>query len=413
MKKFTKVLAVLVLALSSMSPLFAKDKDLYASAPKEVRERIAAADKYIADKQYASANGALGLDDNEYIILKRTDLYTRYFVMSMMHQMFALKNLKPEEDLMELRRQVSYGSQDMDFAMTMYNPVEVITSYAEEHGMSPILNLALGHYYFDTLIRYGDNWLENVNEMVKKANTNFAAAYEAGVYNKTYLDEYGELLINISDAVTACEVFAKSVSLVSNDPRTWFNYAVSALYANKLDTAVTAAKNAIKYKDPDPDFDLDAYLLLVDVYRQKKDNTNATKTIQQARKAYPDAALPLLYEGHDYNINGNVTKATECFVKAYQIDSSDDTLKRAIDSYHIYGQIDAGIEFCKTCIEFQAENPNPRSMLYYMMFQLYLIKGDKESAEDAITKAEESLAEATDASYARRTFKDVRASFDF
>ena len=184
MKKFTKVLAVLVLALSSMSPLFAKDKDLYASAPKEVRERIAAADKYIADKQYASANGALGLDDNEYIILKRTDLYTRYFVMSMMHQMFALKNLKPDEDLMELRRQVSYGSQDMDFAMTMYNPVEVITSYAEEHGMSPVLNLALGHYYFDTLIRYGDNWLEDVNEMVKKANTNFAAAYEAGVFCK-------------------------------------------------------------------------------------------------------------------------------------------------------------------------------------------------------------------------------------
>lgn len=412
MKKAVKVLAALIITLCSMTSLWAKDKDPYAAAPKEVRERIAAADKFIADKQYGSANGALGADDNEYIILKRTELVTNYFVYSLMHQIFVIKNLDPDEDLMELRKMASYGSETQTYAMTYWDPVDVITGYAEEHGMSPALQLALGHYYYDTLMRYGNNWLESVEDMIKKSSENFAAAFEAGCYKKTYLDEYAELLMNIYEYEKACKVFSTSVTLVSNDARTWFNYAVAALYAEKLDTAVTAAKNAIKYKDPDPDYDLDAYLLLIDIYKQKNDTTNVNKTIQQAKKAYPDKALPLLYEGHEYNTNGNTEKATECFVKAYQLDDSDSVLKRAIDSYYMYKMIDPAIDFCEQCIALKSDDGNKRSMLWYMIFQLYLANGDRDAAEDAITKAEQSLAEATDADYARQTFKEVRASFD-
>ena len=412
MKKMIKPLALVILVLITAAGAYAKDRDLYANAPKDVRERISAADKLIEQKQYLSANGALGADDSEYIILKRTELFTNYFVMSMMHQMFSLKNLEEGEDLQKLRYEVSYGSSDMSFATIFWNPMDVISSYAEENGMSPALQLATAHYYYDTLNRYGDQWLESVQDMITKVNENFEASYEAGFYDYRYLNEYAEFLMNCRDDRGACELYEKAVTLVTNDARTWFNYGATLLNTNQTDKAITAIKKAIQYKDPVPEYHLDAYLILIDAYRKKNDTKNAEKTIQSAKKEFPDSALPLVYEGDGYIRDDKVEKATESFKKAYALESTNQTLKSIIDSYFGRRYIDEAIAFCLDTVESQADLEN-RSMLWYMAFQLQYAKGDRESAEVSITKAEECLAEATDADYARKTFKEIRDSFNF
>ena len=48
----------------------------------------------------------------------------------MMHQMFAFKNLEKGEDLMALRHEISYGSSEMTFNQTFYDPVSIIENYA-------------------------------------------------------------------------------------------------------------------------------------------------------------------------------------------------------------------------------------------------------------------------------------------
>ena len=74
-------------------------KNIYDSADEETKALIEQADQLIEERKYETAFGLLSSDANEYIIAKRTEIATNYFAQSLMHQVFAFKDLEESETL--------------------------------------------------------------------------------------------------------------------------------------------------------------------------------------------------------------------------------------------------------------------------------------------------------------------------
>ena len=85
---------------------------------------IVKANKLIEDKKYESALKILNEADpgnqNPDIVMAKTDLLLNYFTKSIMHKLFGLKDLEPDENLMEPRK--GQGK----FAMFMFEPDSIL-----------------------------------------------------------------------------------------------------------------------------------------------------------------------------------------------------------------------------------------------------------------------------------------------
>nr|MCR5612310.1 hypothetical protein [Treponema sp.] len=91
-----KLLLLLVLLLSAAT---LSAKNVYDGADEATKKLLAEVDACIYQKKYATAFSKLSEQDNEYVIAKRVDVAINYFVQSMMHQMFAFKDLDEDDDL--------------------------------------------------------------------------------------------------------------------------------------------------------------------------------------------------------------------------------------------------------------------------------------------------------------------------
>ena len=104
-------LFLFVLAFSSV---FAKQfSSVYNGADEKTLEIINTCDEQIEKKQYQSAVYTVGGCENEYIIYKYIEVCTQYFAQSIMHTLFAFKNLEKNETLYDVR--TGEGSFNMQY----------------------------------------------------------------------------------------------------------------------------------------------------------------------------------------------------------------------------------------------------------------------------------------------------------
>ena len=100
MKKSCLILLLIMLLVGF---LFA-DTNVYEKMDLNTKKVIQEVDKLIEERKYETAFGTLTTaNENEYILAKKIELCTNYFVQSMMHQLFAFKNLVDNEDIYDVR----------------------------------------------------------------------------------------------------------------------------------------------------------------------------------------------------------------------------------------------------------------------------------------------------------------------
>ena len=198
--KTKKFLFIILMALCTAA-LFAQ-RNAYAGADKKTQAALQNADTLIEQRQYATAFGSLSMD-NEYCIAKKTEIATNYFLQSMMHQMFVLDNLQEDQDLMELRKNLT-GT----FNMTYFDPAKIIQEYTEKNGEKPILNYALGLYYSDVLRRYQGQWLISDEELVNNTITYLLKAYEKDCWDAWSMSELAYAYMQNGDYETAIKYYS-------------------------------------------------------------------------------------------------------------------------------------------------------------------------------------------------------------
>ncbi len=183
------------------------DVDMYAGAPKNVQEQISAVDALIAAGQYEKA--FYSPIEGDYGLAKKAEIAHQYFAYSMMHQMFAFKNLEPGEDLMDIRR-----NYEGNLSMTMWNPEEILQSAIATNPDSGILHMALAWYYADTRMRYGDQWLKTPEELARLSVEQYQLAVQAGLALDAYqLSMWAESYMELKDAEQAIPLLEESLSM--------------------------------------------------------------------------------------------------------------------------------------------------------------------------------------------------------
>jgi len=382
----------------------AADKDIYEAAPDTVRSRIAAADKLISSKKYESAYSALGVDDSEYIIFKKTELLTTCYLESVNHKTFALKDLKKSENLADLR-----GTPGK-YKGISYDPEDVVRKFTAGKEMPPILHLTLGHYYYDVLLLYRGCWLKSDEELQSLALEHYTAAVNADCYNFTYLCEYGEVLAGAGDIAGANKSFARALEMDKSDSRVWYNYGVTCLRLKDYKEALEAAKkaDALLSKGAKNRSAEDTGFLLAAAYSYNGDNANALKTLKALQKKYRDDPLPAFQAGTIYIESGDDKNAEKAFVEAYRRDPAGDTLGKIMHCYVNANKEQDALAFCTAQLKSQSGNSYNTSLLYYYLTYLHYRGGDMEAAAAAMDNTETYFLRADDSEEARQQIARIR-----
>ena len=115
---------------------------------------IDSADQLIEQKKYETAFRLLDKEDpkneNVQILSKKTDLLTNYFVTSINHVMFALKDLKEDESVMDYRGKAG------NFKMHVFDADSLTRRLIQKKGSDFRLYRNMANYWFSVYLNYRD-----------------------------------------------------------------------------------------------------------------------------------------------------------------------------------------------------------------------------------------------------------------
>jgi len=348
-------------------------------------ETIKKANELIVDKKYESAFKLLNKFDPDNakpdIVLLKEDIVLNYFVTSMMHQMFALKDLEKDEDIMD------YRGKNGSFGMQMFIIDSILDNLIKKYPDNCKLYKGLGDYYYEVNLKYGDEWLKNEKELFKLIEINNLKAIDKNCadYNTYYVVGY----INVAQKKykKSISYFLKSIELNKTDANTYYNLAYAYLYLDQRDSALINAKISLDlYKEKT--YKSDAARMIGEIYSELKDTKNAIKNYELAEE---------IASGNYYNIkplldlyvetnNSKVNQTTELF---FNLGPSNPTIYSDLEEIYFKNKKDEDlIAFYKNKLKTNEEKPKVEGSLYFYLARIYIEK-DKKLAKEYFLKAKD------------------------
>lgn len=243
------------------------------------------AKKMIEERKYESAinilNAADPQNENPDIVIAKTDLFLEYFVTSIMHQLFALKDLNPDEELLEIR-----GSEG-NFAMYQFSPDSAILRLLKQYPENYMLNKTLGNYYHDVLLKYGNNWLTPDSLVINNFYTHYKIAWDHDVFDHWSAYGLGYASLTKGQMDDAIIYLNKSTILKNSYPPSHYNLAYAYLNTNQREKSIESAKRAMELYE-EPGYKADAARMIAITYGELKKNEEALKYYLQANEIDPN-----------------------------------------------------------------------------------------------------------------------------
>ncbi len=243
------------------------------------------ANKLIKNKKYESAIKVLNdvdpKNENPDIVIAKTNLYLKYFVTSIMHKMFALTDLEPDQDVMDIR-----GSNGI-FEMFTFAPDSILNPLIDKYPDNYDLRKSLGYYYHEVHLKYLQNWLEPDSIVINRFFDNYKIAYDKGVYDYWSAYGLGYAYLMQQDYKSAIPYLEKSTELKNDYPSSYYNLAYAYLYIDQREKGIESAKVAMNLYDY-PQYKADAARMIAVMYRELEDFDNSIDYYKQADKIQPD-----------------------------------------------------------------------------------------------------------------------------
>ncbi len=379
MKKATLFLSLFLIFTAG---LFCKS--VYDNADKKTSALLKEVDQLIEKGQFQSAFGKLASENNEYILAKRVEVAINGFAQSMMHQMFAFKNLEENETLYDVR------TSDGSFSMIMFDPVKAIESFEEENGEKPILKYALAAYYQDVINRYGNQWLLTPEELHQKVMTNFQLAYDGGCYDAYSLSELATGYYQNNDLDSAIKYYdlkAKEFEFNATDN---YHYAIIQWFKGNPKLGIKYADKAIEgYKDQ-PQYQCDSYIVAARISLQIPDYKGAEKYLAECKKHYPEEYRISQYSIPLYALQNDLKKTLAAAMQLYECGTANPaTCQMIMEECNNCGKPDYAIEFFKEALKkYSKDDKACQNLYFHFAYEYYLMQESGEAAKMA-AKAKE------------------------
>ena len=243
------------------------------------------ANKLIEDKKYQSAMEVLvDADPTNHdpdIAIAKTELFLDYFVTSIMHNLFALTDLEPDQDILDIR-----GSEG-NYSMYAFSPDTILTALIREYPDDYRLHKTLGYYFHEVHLKYPQNWLLPDSVVVKKFRDYYTQAYEHGIYDYWSLYGIGYACLIGNDLEEAIPFLEKSAELKDDYPSSHYNLAYAYLYTDQREKAIASAQKAMDLYDYPP-YKADAARMIAVVYDEQEEYEKALEYYYLSDEIMPD-----------------------------------------------------------------------------------------------------------------------------
>lgn len=247
-------------------------------------ELLPLVEKLIGERQYETAFKTLQAADPEHqnpqFVLQKTELVLNYFVSSMMHQRFGMKDLDADETIETIRENEENDS------LYSFAPDSALLPLIEQYPNNYLLQKMLGNYYHEVLLRFSGRWLLTDQQLLKNFVKLYKKAYQHDVYDywSLYGIGYGYLMnMNYQDAIV---YFKKSIELKENYATAHYNLAYAYYYENRRSEAIESAHKALKLYQKKT-LKADAARMIAIIHAELKDNRQARTFLHLANRIDP------------------------------------------------------------------------------------------------------------------------------
>lgn len=371
------------------APLFCKD--VYSDADEATKAVLAKVDALIEQGQYQSAFTAaseVGTFQEEYLLAKRVEIAINYFAQSIMHQMFAFKNLEEGETLYDVR------TGDGTFSLMMADPVIELGALRAKIGERPILDYAQGLYYSDTLYRYGDQWLITPDELYEKTSTYLQKAYDAACYDDRSVSLLAEAYLfqgKFDMALPLYERKEKESSLTIGD---CYHYGILLGQTGQAEKGLPYVEKSIEGYGDIPEYQFDAYSIAVQMCISLQKYDRAEKILIDFKRDFSTDYRVILYTIMLYAAQSDNEKAVEASFELFAIAPSNPSACQLImQQAEAVGNFDFLPDFFDQALILYSEDNGARENLYFHYAYSLGSMGRLEEAYDMAIKAKEVFTE--------------------
>ena len=345
---------------------------------------LSAAQKLIDEKKYESAYVLLNNDDpnNEKpdVVLLKEDIVLNYFVTSMMHQVFALKDLKKNEDIMQ------YRGQTGTFSMFPFQVDSILLKLIAKYPDNCKLYRGLAFYYNEVLNKYG-GWLGDEEELEQNILDNGTKAIDGGCADYATYHNMGVVLLMQEKTEQGIPYLQKATELDPEQADAHYNLAYAYLFANQHDSALRHVKISLDlYKDKE--LKGDAARMAGQILMEQEDYRNALKYYELSDKLIPDNYYTLKPMLSLYLVTED-KKASTTTKRIFELAPENPTVYQALeDAYTATLKVSELISFYKAQMPKYKSNYIVLGNLNFYLGNLYM-DIDKSIAKEYFLKAKE------------------------
>ena len=346
---------------------------------------LSAAQKLVDAKKYESAYVLLDNDDpdNEKpdVVLMKEDIVLNHFVSSMMHQVFALKDLKKNEDVMD------YRGKTGTFSLFPFQVDSVLLKLIAAYPDNCKLYRGLAFYYTEVLNKYGEYWLIDEEELTQKAIDNGKKAIDGGCGDYNTYHNTGVALLMQEKTAQSIPYLKKATELEPKKADAHYNLAYAYLFTDQLDNAFPQAKASYDlYKNKD--LKGDAARMTGQILMEKGDYRNALKYFETADKLIPDDYYTLSPLLRLYLVTGN-QKASATTKKLFELAPENPSIYQAmVEAYRFADRELELVRFYKAQLPKYVNNDKVFGNLHFYLGTLAM-EHDKAAAKEYFLKAKE------------------------
>lgn len=233
------MLLLMVLSLHGESQTFA-----------EIR-KLADSGKYL--DAINSINDLKKTNDSPELIDLKVEITIEGFAQSISHRLFAFTNLKPGENIMDIRR--DGGS----FSMVVGDLREEIDQYIAKYPGNFHVYKAAGDFYTDVLLRYGDQ-LEDLDfpDLYNLIVENYEKSYDLGNRSVMNIASIGEYSLRLGDYEKTIRFYEMALKEDPENAGYNYNISIACQSVEEYETALVYSLKAIEEYD-DPEYKADSY----------------------------------------------------------------------------------------------------------------------------------------------------------
>lgn len=344
-------------------------------------------DKLVEQRKYSDAFSLLNdLDpgnENPEAFKRKIDICIDNYIMSIGHQLFALKNMEEGEDVQSMRgKEGNYDMYSLDVS-------SVASKLMEKYPDNYELKFAVGRYYHSMHLNCGDCSLPAA-DCIEQFESLFEECYEHDVYD--YFSTYGIAYakINKQQFKESIPFFLKSIELNDDYPSSHYNLSYAYLYIDDRDKCIKYAKNAFDRYDY-PAFKADAAKMAATAYKELKDFENAYKYYSVANEVNSGdyyVLSPLINLGLYLKKEGTSKLRNEFFL----IDTDNPTIYNdLIQAYYDYGDINELLSYFESLKPKYQEDYATLGSLHFYTGKINLEEGNQEKGKKLLASAKIEL----------------------